>query len=57
MPPHPNRHTKLTEEQVRKIRMLHEEYELSYKVLAQRFSIGWEHARDICMRKAWPHVE
>lgn len=57
MPPHPNRRMKLTEEQVRKIRLLHAEYELSYKALAQRFGVGWEHISDICMRKAWAHVE
>ena len=59
MPPHLPSHIgpKLTDNQVRKIRLLYAEHELTYKALGQRFGVGWEHIRDIVTRKAWSHVK
>lgn len=51
--PHGERHgkSKISDQQVRRIRQLRADEGLGYKALAERFSCSWETARDIVKGK------
>lgn len=51
-----DRHThKLTEDQVREIRMLREQG-MIYRVIGEKFGISLQNASSICNRKYWKHL-
>lgn len=48
---------KLTDEQVKKIRLLHSDYDMTYKQLAERYGVNTWHIRSICQRTRRKDVE